>query len=145
MPSEDPCPTDELRTVELLSRVSYGRLATNLHAMPVVAPARHVVSDRHVLLRVHAGLGFHQTCGGSVVAYGADNLNSGAAALWSVQFTGTAEVVTPTAAEMESFGDAGPRRVNGEPFDPVYLRIEPRFASVHELDYSEERPERHAA
>ncbi|MFD7439974.1 pyridoxamine 5'-phosphate oxidase family protein [Streptomyces sp. NPDC059909] len=142
MPSDDPRPSDELRTVELLSRVSYGRLATSLHAMPVVAPARHVVSDGYVLLRVHADLGCHQTCDGSVVAYGADNLNSDAAALWSVQFTGTAEVITPTAAELDSFGDPGPRHVNGEPFDPVYLRIRPRFASV--LDCSEERPARHA-
>ncbi|WP_351230338.1 pyridoxamine 5'-phosphate oxidase family protein [Streptomyces sp. NPDC002133] len=145
MPADAPRPTDELRAVELLSRVSHGRLATSLHAMPVVAPARHVVSDGFVLLRVHAGLGFQQTCGGSVVAYGADNLNSDADALWSVQFTGTAEIVTPTADEVEGFGHSGLRRVNGEPFDPVYLRIKPRFASVHTWDHAEERAARHAA
>ncbi|MEU2431515.1 pyridoxamine 5'-phosphate oxidase family protein [Streptomyces sp. NPDC007861] len=124
-------PSAELRDVELLSRVSYGRLATSLHAMPYVAPARHVVSnDGNVLLRVHAGLELARSCGGSVVAYGADNLNSGADALWSVQCTGTAEIVEPTAAEVASFGP-GPDQVDGEPFEPVYMRLRPRFVTVH--------------
>ncbi|MFC5801095.1 pyridoxamine 5'-phosphate oxidase family protein [Streptomyces formicae] len=124
-------PSAELRDIELLSRVPYGRLATSLHAMPFVAPARHVVSgDGNVLLRVHAGLECARSCVGSVVAYGADNLNSGATALWSVQCTGTAEIVEPTAAEVASFGP-GPDQVDGEPFEPVYMRLRPRFVTVH--------------
>ncbi|MFD8644019.1 pyridoxamine 5'-phosphate oxidase family protein [Streptomyces zaomyceticus] len=131
--------TEEIRAVELISRVSYGRVATSMRAMPFVAPARHIVSDGRVLLRLHRGLGYHRACNGSVVAYGADNFNSGSEHLWSVQFTGTAEIVEPTEAELAAFGTE-PERVDGEPFDPVYMRIEPQFVTVHALDYASETP-----
>ncbi|MGW4163367.1 pyridoxamine 5'-phosphate oxidase family protein [Streptomyces sp. NPDC004788] len=128
-------PTDELRAIELLTRVPYGRVATSMRAMPFVAPARHVVDGGGVLIRLHRGLGYHRACHGSVVVYEADNLNSGAAELWSVQFTGTAEIVEPTAEQLAAFGPA-PRAVDGDPFDPVFLRVEPRFVTVHSLDRS---------
>ncbi|MFI8765460.1 pyridoxamine 5'-phosphate oxidase family protein [Streptomyces sp. NPDC053792] len=131
--------TDEIRAIELLSRVSYGRVATSMRAMPFVAPARHVVAGGRVLLRMHRGLGYHRACNGSVVAYGADNCDSGADRIWSVQFTGTAEIVEPTPEEVAAFGPE-PVRVDGEPFTPVFMRIEPQFVTVHELDYSG-RPE----
>lgn len=127
--------TEEIRAIELLRRVSYGRVATSMRAMPFVAPARHIVADGRVLLRMHRGLGYHRACQGSVVAYGADNLNSGADHLWSVQFTGTAEVVEPTEEQLAAFGPA-PRIVDGAPFEPVYMRVEPRFVTVHALDYT---------
>ncbi|GAA3393625.1 hypothetical protein GCM10017752_35470 [Streptomyces roseoviridis] len=126
---------EEIRAVELLGRVPYGRVATSMHAMPFVAPARHIVADGGVLLRLHRGLGRHRACEGGVVAYGADNLTSGAADLWSVQFTGTAEAVEPTEAQLAAFGPA-PRAVDGEPFDPVYLRVEPRFVTVHTVEHA---------
>lgn len=132
-------PTDEIRAIELLSRVSYGRVATSMRAMPFVAPARHIVTDGRVLLRLHRGLGYHRACNGSVVAYGADNFSSGSASLWSVQFTGTAEIVEPTAEELAAFGTE-PELVDGEAFDPVYMRIEPQFVTVHALDYASETP-----
>ncbi|MFF3605130.1 pyridoxamine 5'-phosphate oxidase family protein [Streptomyces sp. NPDC002463] len=138
---------DEIRAIELLNRVSYGRVATSMRAMPFVAPARHIVADGRVLLRMHRGLGYHRACNGSVVAYGADNSESGAERIWSVQFTGTAEIVEPTAEQLAAFGPE-PVRVDGEPFTPVFMRIEPQFVTVHELDYSgnsEERPLHHAA
>ncbi|MBD0745956.1 pyridoxamine 5'-phosphate oxidase family protein [Streptomyces sp. CBMA152] len=148
--------TEETRALDLLHRVSYGRIATSMRALPFVAPARHIVVDGRVILRIHAALGYHEACAGSVVAYGADNLCAGETAatpnsaatpathLWSVQFTGTAEPVTPTPAELDMFGPA-PRHVDGEDFDPVYLRIEPQFVTVHSLDYSPERHLRNAA
>ncbi|MER7947450.1 pyridoxamine 5'-phosphate oxidase family protein [Streptomyces sp. NPDC096079] len=140
MPTDEAKPTDEIRAIELLGRVSYGRVATSMRAMPFVAPARHVVSDGRVLLRMHRGLGYHRACNGSVVAYGADNFDSGATRIWSVQFTGTAEIVEPTAAERAAFGPE-PVQVDGEPFTPVFMRIEPQFVTVHELDYpAEDRP-----
>ncbi|MFI8824297.1 pyridoxamine 5'-phosphate oxidase family protein [Streptomyces sp. NPDC053431] len=132
-------PSEEIRAIELLNRVSYGRVATSMRAMPFVAPARHIVTDDGVLLRLHRGLGYHRACAGSVVAYGADNLTSGAEQLWSVQFTGTAEIVEPTEAQLAAFGPA-PRSVDGEPFDPVYMRVEPQFVTVHTLDCATERP-----
>ncbi|MEV4944392.1 pyridoxamine 5'-phosphate oxidase family protein [Streptomyces sp. NPDC053755] len=127
--------TEEMRAIELLHRVSYGRVATSMRAMPFVAPARHVVADGRVLLRMHRGLGYHRACNGSVVAYGADNLTSGADHLWSVQFTGTARVFEPTDRQLAAFGPA-PRTVDGAPFEPVYMSVEPHFATVHTLDHT---------
>ncbi|MFJ8661341.1 pyridoxamine 5'-phosphate oxidase family protein [Streptomyces sp. NPDC093795] len=131
--------TDEIRAIEMLGRVSYGRVATSMRAMPFVAPARHIVTDGRVVLRMHQGLGYHRACNGSVVAYGADNFNSGSENLWSVQFTGTAEIVEPTEEELAAFGPA-PEQADGEPFAPVYMRIEPQFVTVHALDYASETP-----
>ncbi|WHM37809.1 pyridoxamine 5'-phosphate oxidase family protein [Streptomyces sp. BPTC-684] len=136
--------TEERRAIALLRRVPYGRIATSVRALPFIAPARHLVVDDRVVLRVHAGLGYHHACLGSVVAYGADNLGADDGDLWSVQFTGTAEPFDPTPDELELFGPA-PHHVDGEPFEPVYLRIEPQFVTVHSLDYSTERHLRHAA
>ncbi|MEV6251105.1 pyridoxamine 5'-phosphate oxidase family protein [Streptomyces sp. NPDC051742] len=131
--------TDEIRALELLHRVSYGRVATSMRAMPFVAPARHIVVDGRVLLLMHRGLGYHRACSGSVVAYGADNFDSGSEHLWSVQFTGTAEIVEPTEEERAAFGPE-PELVDGEPFTPVYMRIEPQFVTLHALDYASETP-----
>ncbi|MFD3941467.1 pyridoxamine 5'-phosphate oxidase family protein [Streptomyces sp. NPDC058579] len=136
--------TEEIRAIELLNRVSYGRVATSMRAMPFVAPARHIVADGCVLIRMHRGLGYHRACAGSVVAYGADNFNSGAENLWSVQFTGYAEVVEPTEEQLAEFG-ASPEVVDGDPFEPVYMRIEPQFVTVHQLDYTTERHLQHVA
>ncbi|MEV6047289.1 pyridoxamine 5'-phosphate oxidase family protein [Streptomyces xanthochromogenes] len=136
--------SEEARAIELLGRVPYGRVATSMRALPFVAPARHIVVDGCVLLRLHAGLGYHHACLGSVVAYGADNLSTGEKHVWSVQFTGTAEPFEPTAAQLKLFG-TDPREVDGEPFDAVYMRIEPQFVTVHSLDYSTERRLKHAA
>ncbi|MFI1104270.1 pyridoxamine 5'-phosphate oxidase family protein [Streptomyces melanogenes] len=136
--------SEERRAIALLRRVPYGRIATSMRALPFVAPARHLVLDDRVVLRVHAGPGYHHACLGSVVAYGADNLGAADEDLWSVQFTGTAEPFHPTPDELERFGPA-PHHVDGEPFEPAYLRIEPQFVTVHSLDYSTERHLRHAA
>ncbi|KOU87327.1 MULTISPECIES: pyridoxamine 5'-phosphate oxidase family protein [unclassified Streptomyces] len=125
-------PPEDLHAIELLSRVTYGRVATSMRALPFLALARHIVVDGGVVLRMHAGFAHHQACDGSVVSYGADNFNSPDPRLWSVQFTGTAQVVEPTTEELELFGP-GPHCVDGEVFDPVYLRIEPQFITVHSL------------
>ncbi|MEU0270878.1 pyridoxamine 5'-phosphate oxidase family protein [Streptomyces sp. NPDC006307] len=121
--------TDEPLAVELLGRMPYGRIATSLRALPAVAPARHIVSgdgeDREVLLRMDRRLGYHHACHGTVVAYGADNFNSGADVLWSVQFTGTARLADPTPRELALLGAAP------DHLDPVYLRVRPGFVSVH--------------
>ncbi|MFP3989142.1 pyridoxamine 5'-phosphate oxidase family protein [Streptomyces sp. E11-3] len=124
---------DALRAIELLGRVDYGRVATSMRALPFLAVARHIVRDGHVLLRMHRGFGYHLACQGSVVAYGADNLNQGDDGLWSVQCVGTCEAVEPTTEELELFGPA-PHFADGEAFDPVYLRIEPQVSTVHRLE-----------
>ncbi|MEV7416010.1 pyridoxamine 5'-phosphate oxidase family protein [Streptomyces sp. NPDC089919] len=134
---------EDLHAIELLRRVPYGRVATSMRALPFLAAARHIVVDGRVVLRMHAGFGYHQACAGSVVAYGADNFNTGDPGLWAVQFTGTAELVEPTTAELELFGP-GPHYVDGELFDPVYMRIEPQFVTVHTLAPTADRHFQHA-
>ncbi|WP_371677692.1 pyridoxamine 5'-phosphate oxidase family protein [Streptomyces sp. NBC_01276] len=123
---------EELHAIELLRRVPYGRVATSMRALPFLALARHIVVDGEVVLRMHAGFGYHQACNGSVVSYGADNSNSPDPHLWSVQFTGTARIVEPTTAELELFGPT-PHFADGTVFDPVYMRIEPQLVTVHTL------------
>ena len=144
MPSEpEEQRAEERRAIELIARVDYGRVASSMRALPFLAFARHIVADGRVVLLMHKGYGYHQACAGSVVAYGADNLNAGEAAdgRWSVQFVGTCEAVEPTAGELELFGPA-PRFVDGEAFEPVYLRIEPQFVTVHELTDGARHPKR---
>ncbi|MBM7437849.1 pyridoxamine 5'-phosphate oxidase family protein [Streptomyces sp. HB132] len=130
--------TDRLRAVELLGSVRYGRMAMSMRALPFLAVARHLVIEGRVVLRMHRGLGFHESCDGSVVAYGADNFSTPASGgvedLWSVQFTGPVEIVHPAPDHRERFG-TGPAEVNGEHFDPVYLRLDPRIAHMHTLAF----------
>ncbi|WAU78633.1 pyridoxamine 5'-phosphate oxidase family protein [Streptomyces sp. Qhu-G9] len=137
-------PTDEQRAAGLLGRVEYGRVAASARALPFLAPARHIVAEDRVLLRMHRGHGHHRVCAGSVVAYGVDNLGSAHAGeeQWSVQVVGVCETVEPTAAQLERFGP-GPLRVDGLPFDPVYLGIAPRFTTVQCMGGDPERPGGH--
>ncbi|MFJ7942873.1 pyridoxamine 5'-phosphate oxidase family protein [Streptomyces sp. NPDC096354] len=143
----------EVRAIELIRRVRYGRLATTRRALPFLAVARHLVIDGRVVLRMHSGLGHHESCDGTVVAYGVDNFDAAATgegggedsgALWSVQFTGPAEVVHPTEEQRTRFG-AAPLQVNGEPFEPVYLRLDPHFVTMHTLDFNATQPGHHTA
>ncbi|RPK94156.1 pyridoxamine 5'-phosphate oxidase family protein [Streptomyces sp. ADI98-10] len=124
--------------IELLGRVPYGRLATSMRALPFLAVARHIVSDGRILLRMHSGFGHHEACNGSVVAYGADNYDDAASgdggSLWSVQFTGPAEIVHLCPEQEELFG-AAPVSVDGEPYAPAYLRVDPHFVTEHTLAF----------
>ncbi|RVU27338.1 pyridoxamine 5'-phosphate oxidase family protein [Streptomyces antnestii] len=137
---------DAQRAIELIGSVDYGRVATSMRALPFLAAARHIVVDGRLLLRMHQGYGYHQACSGSVVAYGADNLHAAdptdpADGQWSVQFVGTCEAVEPTPRELELFGPA-PLLVDGKPYTPVYLRVEPQFVTVHELTGGARHPKR---
>ncbi|MFB6906470.1 pyridoxamine 5'-phosphate oxidase family protein [Streptomyces bacillaris] len=153
MPSDEhraPGPPPQAAdAIELLRRVPYGRLATSMRALPFLAVARHVVCDGRILLRMHSGFGYHEACDGSVVTYGADNYNAATAGeggddLWSVQFTGPAEIVHPCPEQAGLFGTA-PARANGEPFAPAYLRVDPHFVTEHTLGFGASPLVRHAA
>ncbi|MER6691863.1 pyridoxamine 5'-phosphate oxidase family protein [Streptomyces minutiscleroticus] len=138
-------PTDDRRlAADLLRRVDHGRVASSMRALPFLAAARHIVDGRRLLLRMHKGGGHPTACAGSVVAYGADNLNSAAPAdaLWSVQLVGLCEPVEPTPDQLHRFGPA-PRRVDGAPYEPVYLRIDPAIVTVHLTEGAEDGAERH--
>lgn len=138
-------PTDEQLAAELLGRTEYGRVATSMRALPFLAFARHIAVDGGILLRLHRGLGYHQACVGSVVAYGSDNLGSArpGEGLWTVQVVGRCDTVEPSAEELARFGPA-PRVVDGEPYEPVYLRIEPELATVHSTEGALEYPGAHS-
>ena len=133
-------PTDAQLAVALLARTDHGRVATTLRALPFLAFATHIVQDGRLLLRMPRSCGYHHACVGSVVAYGADNLGSAGPGegLWSVQVVGACERHEPTADQVERFGPAT-GTVNGEPYVPVYLRIEPRLNTGHSTDDGLER------
>ncbi|MFK0260737.1 pyridoxamine 5'-phosphate oxidase family protein [Streptomyces angustmyceticus] len=123
-------PTDNFRAIELLSRTPYGRVSASRRALPFTTVTRHLFLEGRLVLRLHRGYGYHQALDGSVVAYEADNVNSGEHDTWSVQCTGTARVAEPAPAERELFGRT-PLLADGAPFDPVFLRIEPEFVTLH--------------
>ncbi|MFD7707940.1 pyridoxamine 5'-phosphate oxidase family protein [Streptomyces sp. NPDC059785] len=127
-------PTAEQLAVDLLGRTRHGRAATSVRALPVLAVARHIVVDGRVLLRMHGG-GYHRACAGTVVAYGSDNLGTArpGEGRWSVQIVGRCESVRPTPAQLALFGPS-PGLIDGRPYDPAHLVIEPRFATVHLWD-----------
>ncbi|UGY92656.1 pyridoxamine 5'-phosphate oxidase family protein [Streptomyces gobiensis] len=128
MPTEE----EEARAIELLARTPYGRVGASRQALPFVTIARHVVLDGAVLIRLHRGFGYHRACDGSVVAYEADNVGHGGDDVWSVQFVGTARLITPNAAQLARFGPLS-STADGAPFDPAYLRIDPQFIQLHHL------------
>ncbi|MFJ4687755.1 pyridoxamine 5'-phosphate oxidase family protein [Streptomyces sp. NPDC088789] len=133
----DEAPADLSLATALLGRVDYGRVAASMRALPFLAPARHIVSDGGVLLRMHRHSGYQQACVGHVVAYGTDNMSlvrpGSPGGQWSVQVVGECAAAEPTSAELTRLGPA-PRLVDGRPFAPVYLRVSPRFATVHSMD-----------
>lgn len=142
--SEGPSTADiSRRALELLHATPHGRLSLSMRALPYLTVARHIVSRGKVMLRLHRGFGYHQVCDGSVVGYAADNLAQDTEDVWLVQFVGTARIAEPTERELELFGPA-PRLADDTPFDPVYLRIEPRFPTVHSLSGVPERSDNHS-
>ncbi|MFC5719678.1 pyridoxamine 5'-phosphate oxidase family protein [Streptomyces gamaensis] len=135
------------RALDLLGRTPYGRLSLSMHALPFVTGARHIVSGRQVMLRLHGGFGYARACDGNVVAYGADNLSGrseGEERVWTVQFVGTARLFLPEAAELERFGPT-PRAADDIPFEAEYLLIEPQFSTLHHLDGVPVRQVAHSA
>ncbi|MCM2578036.1 pyridoxamine 5'-phosphate oxidase family protein [Streptomyces meridianus] len=127
----EPTGAVEERALELLSATSHGRLSMSLRALPFSALARHAVSGDGVLLRLHRGHGYHHACDGNVVAYGADAVTLDGHG-WAVQFVGTARLTHPAGHELELLGRA-PVLADGAHYEPAYLRVEPRFATVHTL------------
>lgn len=128
-------PSDERLAVALLARADHGRVATSMRALPFLASARHIVADGRLLLRLPGNCGYHRACAGGVVAYGSDNLGSAAPGegVWSAQVVGRCAAYEPTAEELRRFGPA-PSTVDGEPYEPVFLSVEPQFGTVHTTD-----------
>ncbi|GGO84595.1 pyridoxamine 5'-phosphate oxidase family protein [Wenjunlia tyrosinilytica] len=122
-------PLDAETGLSLLSRARYGRLGASRRALPSIVPMRHVVSGGTVLLRTHRPWGHHTACDGAVVAFEAGHFDPAAhEAAWTVQVIGPARVVDPSREERALFGGA-PASIDGEPYDPVHVRIEPRIVT----------------
>jgi nitroimidazol reductase NimA-like FMN-containing flavoprotein (pyridoxamine 5'-phosphate oxidase superfamily) len=117
---------DTDRALELLSAAPLGRLAMSRRALPWVVPVRHVVTDGRVLVRTHRPWNHHTSCDGTVVAYAADSLREPES--WHVQVVGAAKAIEPSPRERELFLGA-PATVDDEPYDPVFLSIEPQIVN----------------
>ncbi|NGO72513.1 pyridoxamine 5'-phosphate oxidase family protein [Streptomyces boncukensis] len=130
MPPHTPARAERTEALRLLPGIRYGRVAMSRHALPFVTVARHIVDAGGVVIRIHRGFGYHTALDGAVVAYEAGNIDTGATEVWSVQFVGEARVVEPTGAQLIRFGPYS-ACTDGERYDPVYLRVEPEFVTVH--------------
>jgi nitroimidazol reductase NimA-like FMN-containing flavoprotein (pyridoxamine 5'-phosphate oxidase superfamily) len=127
-----PPETTREAALAMLDAVPYGRLAVTRGALPYVAVARHVVADGQLILRTHRAWGVHRAGDGAVVAYEADNTATAQPEAWVAHVTGTARALTPSEEHRALFG-ALPLSADGEPFEPVYLRIEPRYAAAYRV------------
>lgn len=129
--SPQPFRAIDERALDLFTAGTHGRLSMSLRALPFSALARHVVTGDGLLLRLHRGHGYHSACDGNVVAYGTDSIARDGHG-WAVQLVGTARLTRPADDELELLGRS-PRLADGVPYEPAYLRLEPRFANVHTL------------
>jgi nitroimidazol reductase NimA-like FMN-containing flavoprotein (pyridoxamine 5'-phosphate oxidase superfamily) len=85
--------------LRLLGSVSFGRIVFTQHALPVIRPVNHVLSDGDIVIRTHAGTALTSRTRqardpGVVVAYEADDIDPDTHLGWSVTVTGYAQLVT---------------------------------------------------
>ncbi len=109
--------------------VSLGRVVFTQHAMPAIRPVNHVVDDRKIIIRSHAGAAIVSRAvagDGSVVCYEADDLDPVRHTGWSVIATGMARLVVEPAA-LARYRDLLEPWIAGE-MDHV-VAIEPEFVS----------------
>jgi nitroimidazol reductase NimA-like FMN-containing flavoprotein (pyridoxamine 5'-phosphate oxidase superfamily) len=114
---------------QLMRGVSLGRVVFTQHAMPAIRPVNHVVDDRKIIIRSHAGAAIVSRAvagDGSVVCYEADDLDPVRHTGWSVIATGMARLVVEPAA-LARYRDLLEPWIAGE-MDHV-VAIEPEFVS----------------
>ncbi|GGS37137.1 pyridoxamine 5'-phosphate oxidase family protein [Streptomyces griseoviridis] len=116
-------PLDASRAVGLLGRTAYGRAATTLRALPLLASARHIVSDGRVLPRVPRNGGYHRVRAGGAGRPSRLRLRqrrsrrTGRGPVGRVRVVGRREPYEPAPAEPGRSGPA-PGRADGAPFGP---------------------------
>lgn len=89
---------DRGESLRLLATVPVGRLIFTVNALPTVRPMNFVLVDGLILLRTAADSAVARKAGGAVVAFEADELDSGTCSGWSVTVTGRAALVTDPGA-----------------------------------------------
>jgi len=72
----------------LLTSGSFGRVALNARAMPVIVPVRYTVGHGRVRVRPPEDAGIDEALAGSVVAFQADGFDDDAERAWSVHVVG---------------------------------------------------------
>ena len=84
----------------LLAGASLGRIVFTQRALPAIRPVNHVVDQETVIIRSHLGAAItgHVAGDGAVVCYEADEIDPVRHTGWSVIVTGTARLVSDTAA-----------------------------------------------
>ncbi|MFB4193174.1 pyridoxamine 5'-phosphate oxidase family protein [Streptomyces carpaticus] len=112
--------------LRLLPRAPHGRAAVTRHALPLIVPACHRLSEdgRTVLLRVPGdALESGRLIDGTVVAYETNSRDAGEELHpWGVQLIGTAHALVPSPAERAAFPPL--------PAGRHYLRLTPTLATV---------------
>lgn len=118
--------------LELMARVSVGRVVYTRQALPAVLPVNfRLDGDSAVLLRTAAASELARAVDGAVVAFETDDVDVARHSGWSVVVTGPAMVVTDSA-EHDRLARTGPlswvpaRR-------EVFVRIEPELITGREL------------
>jgi nitroimidazol reductase NimA-like FMN-containing flavoprotein (pyridoxamine 5'-phosphate oxidase superfamily) len=114
---------------QLLRGVSLGRVVFTQRAMPAIRPVNHVVEDRKIIIRSHAGAAIVSRTrdgDGSVVCYEADDLDPIRHTGWSVIATGMARLVREPAA-IERYENLLEPWIAGQ-MEHV-IAIEPEFVS----------------
>jgi hypothetical protein len=91
---------DPRESMALLGSVPLGRIVFTTRALPAVCPARHIVSDDHVIVCADAvaAITSGQPGTGTVVAYQTDAIDPAENLGWSVTVVGVAHRVTDSAA-----------------------------------------------
>ncbi|MGW1198755.1 pyridoxamine 5'-phosphate oxidase family protein [Streptomyces sp. NPDC002536] len=86
--------------LKLLKDARIGRLVFSHQALPAIRPVNHVLLDDHVIIRTHTGAAMLGSArDGAVVAYEADEFDTGTCTGWSVVVTGEAHLVRDPAVQ----------------------------------------------
>ncbi|MFJ7150373.1 pyridoxamine 5'-phosphate oxidase family protein [Streptomyces sp. NPDC100445] len=118
--------------LRLLAKVPVGRIVHTRHALPAVLPVNFCLDgDGAVLLRTSAASELARAVDGAVVAFEADEIDTGRSAGWSVVVTGRATVVDDPA-ERERLTRTGPRSW-APSVEEVFVRVDAELVTGQEL------------
>ncbi|MFF5342337.1 pyridoxamine 5'-phosphate oxidase family protein [Streptomyces althioticus] len=118
--------------LQLMNKVSVGRIVFTRHALPAVLPVNFGLDhDDAVLLRTSATSDLVRAIDGAVVAFEADDVDAARHSGWSVVVTGSATVVTDPD-EHRRLARTGPVSWVPAPQE-VFVRIEPELVTGREL------------
>ena len=80
-------------SLRLLARVPFGRIVFTLHALPAVQPVNFLIDRDRVVIRTSSESKLAVATAGAIVAFEADDIDTGTRAGWSVTVVGPAVVI----------------------------------------------------